>query len=82
VAGGAVRGGQVHGQYLTDLTSQGPRVISRGRVIPTLPWEAMWYGIAQWMGVEPSQMAEVLPNAGNFVPGVTLLNPTQLFDTS
>ena len=45
--GGAVKGGLIHGQYLDDMTAAGARVLSRGRVIPTLPWEAMWYPIAQ-----------------------------------
>ena len=80
IMGGAVAGGKVHGQYLDDLTDQGSRVLSRGRVIPTLPWEAMWYGIAEWMGVEAGQMATVLPNAGNFQVGSTLLTQQQLFD--
>lgn len=80
VMGGAVAGGQVHGQYLTDLTESSDQVLSRGRVIPTLPWESMWYGIAEWMGVEASQMAGVLPNAANFQPGTTLLNNSQMFE--
>ena len=80
--GGAVAGGQVHGDYLTDLTPKGERVMSRGRVIPTLPWEALWYGVAEWMGIEPSQMGELLPNAQNFVVGDTLLNRTQLFGSA
>ena len=80
IMGGAVAGGKVHGQYLDDLTDQGSRVLSRGRVIPTLPWEAMWHGIAEWMGVEANQMATVLPNVGHFQVGSTLLTQQQLFD--
>ena len=50
--------------------------------LPTLPWEALWYGVAEWMGIEPSQMGELLPNAQNFVVGDTLLNRTQLFGSA
>merc|ERR1719424_2706646 len=60
IMGGAVKGGLIHGQYLDDMTAAGARVLSRGRVIPTLPWEAMWYPIAQWMGVADNQLTTVL----------------------
>ena len=42
-------------------------VLSRnGRILPTTPWEAVWYGLAEWFGVDAPSMAEVLPNVGNF----------------
>ena len=42
-------------------------VISRnGRIIPTTPWESVWYAVAEWFGVSTPSMAEVLPNLGNF----------------
>jgi hypothetical protein len=31
-----------------------------------MPWEGMWYGLAQWFGISEDNMAEVLPNAANF----------------
>ena len=34
--------------------------------MPTTPWEAIWYGLAEWFGVDAASMAEVLPNYGNF----------------
>eukprot|EP01043_Picozoa_sp_COSAG02_P031671 COSAG02_NODE_2078_length_9908_cov_6.512489_5_plen_568_part_01 len=40
IMGGAVRGGQIHGQFPDTLTSDGDLIISRGRVIPTTPWYA------------------------------------------
>jgi hypothetical protein len=64
---------------MDDLTDAGAWVLSRGRVIPTLPWEAMWWGIAQWMGVRPEQMLTVLPNSRHFTVGSTLLTQQQLF---
>eukprot|EP01052_Picozoa_sp_SAG31_P004100 SAG31_NODE_166_length_21670_cov_22.507719_18_plen_140_part_00 len=78
--GGAVRGGRIHGQYPTDLSDESELNLGRGRLLPTLPWEGMWHGIARWMGVEQDDFAEVLPNYANFVAGSTLLTEHQLFE--
>jgi len=46
IAGGAVRGRRIHGQYPNDLVSEtSPLEVGRGRgvLIPTTPWEGMWY---------------------------------------
>lgn len=72
IAGGKVRGGRILGKYPNDLTDNGDTNIGRGRVVPTTPWESMWYGVASWFGVPATDMPTVLPNAANF--------PTQLFD--
>ena len=79
VAGGSVSGGQVFGQYPADLTDQGPTSLGRGRMIPTLPYDAMWYATAQWMDVEASKMSDVVPNHVNFEPGSTLITREQMF---
>jgi uncharacterized protein (DUF1501 family) len=47
VAGGAVRGGQVLGEYPRDLSLGGGLDIGRGRMIPTTSWEHTWNGVAQ-----------------------------------
>jgi hypothetical protein len=48
-------------------------VISRnGRIIPTTPWESVWYALAEWFGVDSRSMAEVLPNVYNF-PNATMI---------
>ena len=39
----------------------------------------MWWGVAQWFGVATEQMADVFPNAENFVEGSTLFTKEQLF---
>jgi uncharacterized protein (DUF1501 family) len=81
VLGGAVAGGQILGQY-PDLGNGIPLDTGRtGRLIPTLPWEAMWNGIAEWMDVAPEHMEEVLPNMVNFERNSTLLTRRQLFST-
>eukprot|EP01052_Picozoa_sp_SAG31_P025753 SAG31_NODE_2279_length_6027_cov_1.242072_1_plen_122_part_10 len=73
-------GGRVHGQYPDTLTDHGDRILNRGRVIPTIPWEGMWYGISQWIGVASSDLETVLPNINNFAVGSTLLTDKQIFD--
>ena len=62
VLGGAVKGGQVFGQYPDDLSDDGPLSTGRGRIIPTTPWDGVWAPMAEWLGVEAGSMAEVLPN--------------------
>ena len=49
---GKVNGGRIHGHFPDDLTSKGPLNVGRGRLIPTLGWESLWHGIAEWMGVK------------------------------
>lgn len=67
IAGGSVKGGQIHGQFPDDLTENGILNIGRGRLIPTTPWEGMWNGVAEWFGVAADRIvSSVLPNIGNF----------------
>ena len=67
--GGAVNGSQLFGAFPSSFIETSEVVISRnGRIIPTTPWESVWYGLAEWFGVDRSSMAEVLPNAANFPP--------------
>lgn len=73
LVGGGVKGARIHGQFPPGLTGSAETVLnSRGRVLPTTPWEGLWYGLAQWFGVPARDMDTVLPNAKNF--------PTQLLD--
>ena len=55
VMGGNVKGGQIHGDYPSDITTNGPLNIGRGRLIPTLSWESMFNPILQWMGIESDE---------------------------
>eukprot|EP01050_Picozoa_sp_SAG11_P026198 SAG11_NODE_6186_length_1369_cov_0.999213_1_plen_109_part_00 len=82
ILGGSVRGRRVHGRYPGNLDPETSELeVGRGRgvLIPTTPWEGMWYGVAQWFGVERDQILRVLPNAVNFEEGSTLLTEEQLF---
>ena len=52
--------------------------LSRGRMIPTTPWDAMWKGTAEWFGVSAGEMEKVLPMHKNF-PSSKIYDKSQLF---
>jgi uncharacterized protein (DUF1501 family) len=84
IAGGSVRGRRIHGYYPTDLVSETSELeVGRGRgvLIPTTPWEGMWYGVTQWMDVHQNRVLDVVPGAVNFEVGTTLFTKTQLYDS-
>jgi hypothetical protein len=64
--GGSVKGGKILGEYPDDLTDEGPLTLGRGRMIPSTPWDAVFKGIAGWLGVPNDKMNDVLPNLENF----------------
>lgn len=66
LAGGALNGGRILNKYLEHVKPGSPRDLGRGRFIPEYPWESVAVPIAEWMGVETSQMETVFPNVGNF----------------
>lgn len=79
-AGGSVDGGKILGKYPDDITPEGPLNIGRGRIMPTTSWDAIWNGVAEWMGVEPEQLGDVLPNRDNVVePGFSLFTKADLY---
>ncbi len=68
IASGDLKGGQVFGEYPDDLTPSGSQIIeSVGIVVPSTPWEALWNGVAQWLGVlNDNDLKTVLPNREPF----------------
>ena len=68
--GGAVSGGKVRGLYPYDFkeSADNPIALTRGRMIPTFPWDAMLLGTAEWFGINAtnSEMEKVLPMHSNF----------------
>jgi uncharacterized protein (DUF1501 family) len=67
--GGALAGGKVRGLYPDDFvqSQSNPIALSRGRMIPTYPWDAMWRGTAEWFGItNATDMQKVLPMLDNF----------------
>lgn len=79
--GGSVAGGKVLGQYPVDFEVGDAEglALSRGRMIPTRPWDAMWKGVAQWFGISAAELDKVLPMHQNFPPEI-LYNETDLFE--
>ncbi len=65
--GGAVKGGKILGEYPPSFDEDnGEWILSRGRVIPTTPWDAVFKGIARWVGVPVHKQHDVCPNLRNF----------------
>ena len=80
MTGGKVKGGKVLGEYPYDITADGPLNIGRGRIMPTTSWEAIWNGVVEWLGVDPGDMDQCLPNAANTVEkGFKIFSKEDLF---
>ena len=81
--GGAVQGGKVLGQYPSDFNEGDADnlALSRGRMIPSTPWDAMWLGTAEWFGISLADMDAVLPMHKNF-PAGNLYDKAALFGQS
>jgi len=88
--GGKVRGKRILGTHTIgdwykdengDMKHTGPLTLSRGRIIPTLSYNAVWNGVSQFMGIpDDGTLDYVLPN--RYGSGSVLFNETDLFDTS
>ncbi|WP_438479061.1 DUF1501 domain-containing protein [Oleiharenicola lentus] len=70
VLGGAVTGGRIYGAY-PNLALTGPSVVTnRGVTLPAVSVEEYFAELALWLGVQPHQLADVLPRIGAFyTPG-------------
>ncbi len=78
--GGKVNGGQILGTYPYPLTPEHPKWIGRGRFIPTTPWDAVWNGIGNWMGLQlDDDLDFALPNRKSFSKCDDLFYDTDLF---
>ena len=65
VMGGAVRGGQIYGDYPT-LSSSSPLDVGRGVYVPTTAVDQYFAELALWFGVTQSDLPLVLPNVRRF----------------
>jgi uncharacterized protein (DUF1501 family) len=78
--GGHIKGGQILGEYPSDLTLAGPLVDGRGRIIPTTSWDAVWNGVLEWLGIsDQTDLDYCLPNAANTVNAVEGMGSFPLF---
>ena len=60
--GGQVKGGQIVGQYPSDISEESELNLGRGRMLPTTSFDAIWSGIARWFGIEhDAALDEALP---------------------
>lgn len=65
VAGGAVRGGTMYGQFPRTALGTSDEVGS-GRLLPTTAVSQMAGSMAAWMGLTASEQLQVLPTLANF----------------
>jgi len=71
VAGGAVKGKNIYGQF-PELTINGGMDVqsNRGRWIPTTSVDQYASMIAKWFGVPDSSIPAIFPNLGRFMPNL------------
>ena len=69
VVGGAVRGGQIYGNY-PSLALNGPQDVGGGRLIPTTSADQYAATLARWFGVSDTNLPQVAPNVNNFAQPV------------
>jgi uncharacterized protein (DUF1501 family)/uncharacterized protein (DUF1800 family) len=77
--GGDVKGGTIHGEYPVPRPDGPQSVSSTGQMLPSSPWEAIWKPLAEWIGVEQSQLDTVMPNLHKFPASTYLLNSSHVF---
>ena len=78
--GGGLNGGKIMGEYPEELSDNSDYWVRRGRMIPTLPFDSVWNGIAEWMGVQgDSDLNFVLPNRVNFDKCSKMFHGHELF---
>jgi uncharacterized protein (DUF1501 family) len=65
IAGGAVRGREIYGQF--PVTALGTATdVGSGRLLPTTSVTEYAATLGRWMGLSDSELLTVLPNLGNF----------------
>jgi uncharacterized protein (DUF1501 family) len=67
MAGGSVKGQRIIGSYPATLNPEGEVSFDRGRYIPTTPWDSVFNGVADWVGIKAeADLNVVLPNRKKF----------------
>jgi hypothetical protein len=62
------------------MSPESDQWIGRGRFVPTTPWEAVWNGVGQWLGVHGgADLDWALPNRHNFNECEDLFTDKDLF---
>ncbi|MEM9760115.1 MAG: DUF1501 domain-containing protein [Pseudomonadota bacterium] len=65
VVGGAVKSGEIYGDY-PDIYPGNPLDVGRGIYAPTTSADEYFAELALWFGVSGSELATVIPNIGRF----------------
>ena len=66
--GGGLKGGRILGKYPDSFQPDAPHMLTRGRVIPSLSWESIMNGVAQWLDIDgEDRLNALLPNRQNFM---------------
>jgi len=66
IVGGGVVGGDLYGKYPTLQLGSALDATGRGTMIPTTSVDQYAATLAKWFGVDPTNMAQIFPNIGNF----------------
>lgn len=66
VMGGAVRGGDMYGQFPTVALNSPDDVSGRGVWLPTTSVDQYAATLCAWLGVSDAELSEILPNLRNF----------------
>jgi uncharacterized protein (DUF1501 family)/uncharacterized protein (DUF1800 family) len=78
IMGGDVKGGQILGEYPSDY--DGHLDAGRGRMVPTTPWDSVWHGISQWMGINDEEtLQKVIPGRQSEIQNNEYFNEDDLF---
>lgn len=80
VMGGAVRGGNIYGQY-PQLSANSALDVGRGIYAPTTAVDEYFADLALWLGVAGSDLDAVLPNVRRFYDPASAAAPLGLFDS-
>lgn len=76
VAGGAVNGKEIYGDFPDLYLTDNPLVVSpRGNLIPTTSTDEYFAELALWFGVSPNDLSLILPNIGQFYDTSSGINP-------
>ncbi len=65
--GGDVKGGVIKGDYPKSFLPSDPFNIGRGRLLPTTSWDALFYGLTQWMGISDQGEIDVSQQVVEFI---------------
>ena len=79
VLGGALNGSRILGDFPQGLGTDADVRISRGRLIPTTPWESLWQPIAEWFSAPLDMVRRLLLSIPSARPALDALARAKVF---